>query len=206
MLVDRRVVRFTPDKQQIVGELVRHRDDIYRANERLISPHTLRVASLAAPMSVKLEMIHEERLKVIEGSLLHDVGKLHRDAEIWLKANRGLTVSDHERIQFRGLHSELGKVMLAEVNFSSMRSSREEMETICLRHNEPYHLITGHLKQVIGVIQVADFYDARTSGEGDHTHAKIPEADAIRFLYSRAASGCFDPACVDALVFSCGLG
>jgi hypothetical protein len=180
--------KLSSEEQSKFASLLHHADLVINTNEHLIEQHPRRVAIRVAEMCVRLGLTPEASYKAIEGSLFHDCGKLHVRCQDWLKVFRGKPLSRKKHLEseqvlyFRGLHTSMGPSMLEYANLVHIRSQKSELDEVCLHHNDPFKDIRGPMKLIIGVIQPADYFDARTSGEGDHTHCLLTSEMALTVM------------------------
>jgi hypothetical protein len=202
-----RRIRLSPTEREDVGMLLRHRDAVYRNNEHLITvPHDLEVARYSAIIAVKKGLPSVRMLMATEAGLLHDVGKNEEEIKAYLECKKYLTLSQAEKEYVRDRHTKMGPVMLEQVDFTHMVSTRPEMEIVCLHHHDSQDTYLGMLKDLIAVIQVADSFVVSTIGGGHHVFCtkQTPE-QALSDLYSGAENGYFDLPCIDALRVSQGI-
>ncbi|MFD2444396.1 HD-GYP domain-containing protein [Bacillus sp. CGMCC 1.16607] len=154
--------------------------------------HTFRVTMYALKLAEELHLKPEKLRSIVQGTLLHDVGKMSVPDEVLNKPGR-LTLDERILIE---AHPVKGYEMCRDLGFT-----KEEL-SIILSHHEKWDG-SGYPEQLQGevipylarIVAVADVYDALTS-ERSYRKAWTHE-DAMKYLIEQKGSH-FDPKCVEA--------
>jgi putative nucleotidyltransferase with HDIG domain len=155
--------------------------------------HAIAVAACADQMAGRLDLADDVRRTVIEGALLHDVGKLLVDERILGKPGP-LTADERRQINAHPVEGE--RIV--------RRTVRQDVAAVVRAHHErwdgagyPSGLAAHEIPIAARVVAVADAYLAML--EDRPYRASLTQAAALRELRDCSGSQ-FDPKCVDALV------
>ena len=155
--------------------------------------HAIAVAACADQLANRLSLGERTRQTVVEGALLHDVGKLLVDDRILDKPGP-LTTEERRQIN---AHPIEGERMIR-------RNVEPEVAVVVRAHHErwdgsgyPHGLPAQEIPLAARVVAVADAYLAML--EKRPYRAPLTQAAALRELENGAGSQ-FDPNCVEALV------
>lgn len=154
--------------------------------------HAIAVARCAAGMARQLALAPAERRAVVEGALLHDVGKVRIDPRI-LEKPGPLTKAERRRVNAHPLEGErlVGSAVDPSVT-DVVRAHHERWDGA----GYPSGLAADEIPLAARVVAVADAFLAML--EDRPYRAPLSRAAALREL--RAGAGTqFDPRCVAAL-------
>ncbi|MGG3467622.1 HD-GYP domain-containing protein [Neobacillus pocheonensis] len=160
--------------------------DIYTAG------HTFRVTLYALKLAEELGLKPEQLRAIVQGGLVHDVGKISVPDAVLNKPGKLLP---DERVIIEK-HPLDGYEICRELGFM-----KEELGIIRSHHEKwngsgyPDHLKGEDIPFFARIVAVADVYDALTS---ERAYRKAwPHLEAMKFLSENKGSH-FDPICVDA--------
>jgi len=155
--------------------------------------HAIAVAACADQLANRLELSERQRRTVVEGALLHDVGKLLVDDQI-LEKPGPLTPDERRQINAHPLEGDriIRPIVESEVA-DVVRTHHERWDG----SGYPYGLAAQQIPLAARVVAVADAYLAML--EQRPYRAPLSQAAALRELEDGAGSQ-FDPSCVAALV------
>jgi putative two-component system response regulator len=155
--------------------------------------HAIAVAACADQLAHRLALGERTRRTVVEGALLHDVGKLLVDERILAKPGP-LTSDERRQINAHPLEGE--RIIRRAVD--------PDVAVVVRGHHErwdgagyPHGLAAQEIPLAARVVAVADAYLAML--EQRPYRERLSRADALRELEEGAGSQ-FDPSCVEALV------
>ncbi len=161
------------------------------ARDRYTEDHTLRVAALALGLAEALDVPTEFRMQLLEGALVHDVGKVGVPDAILLKEGR-LTGEEYAIMQ---RHVAIGAQICAAIGVD------EVMAQVVRHHHErfdgkgyPAGLAGERIPLVGRIAAVADAFDAMTSNR-PYRSAMTWEAAVSELREGRGSQ--WDPAIVD---------
>ena len=203
--MERRQIKWREQERVLVGKIENHIRRLSAMNANYSNGHVTRTARLSGAMAVKQGMSELDCMIVAEFGLKHDLGKNDPAARSWIERNRGVRVSEQERLKFRVYHSVMGTNFVRLLDRTGAVTTPEQDEEVCLYHHDPYYELRGGFKQHIAIVQIADGFDAMMSTDDEHSFARFTEAETIRELFSRSCTGELDPATVETLVFCRGL-
>lgn len=154
--------------------------------------HTFRVTMYALKLAEELRLKPEQLRAIVQGGLVHDVGKINIPDEVLNKPSK-LTSEERKLIE---MHPVDGFQMAREMGFL-----KEELNIIRFHHEKWDG--TGYPDQLMGkdipffarIVAVADVYDALTS---ERSYRKAwTHLEAMQYLKENKGIH-FDPKCVDA--------
>jgi two-component system, cell cycle response regulator len=155
--------------------------------------HAIGVAQCSLRIAAQLEVGDQIRRVVMQGALLHDVGKLRISKRILAKPG---PLTRRERMRIREHPLEGHRIVVTQVD-------RPVAEVVSGHHERwdgngyPRGLCGEEIPLAARVVAVADAYLAMC--EDRPYRARLTESEALRELQDCAGTQ-FDPACVDALV------
>jgi putative nucleotidyltransferase with HDIG domain len=159
--------------------------------------HTFRVTMYALKLAEEMNLNPEQLRAIAQGTLVHDVGKIHIPDAILNKPGK-LTNEERELIE---KHSIYGYKMCRNLGFM-----KEELNIIRSHHEKwdgsgyPDKLKEEEIPFLARIVAVADVYDALTS---ERAYRKAwTHQSAIELLIDQKGKH-FDPICVDAWVNLC---
>ena len=155
--------------------------------------HAIGVAACSLRIAAQLEVGDHVKRAVVQGALLHDVGKLRISKRILAKPG---PLTSRERLRIREHPLEGQRIVGTEVELP--------VAEVVTGHHERWDG-TGYPRGLAGeqiplaarVVAVADAYLAMC--EDRPYRARLTESEALRELQDCAGSQ-FDPACVQALI------
>ena len=157
--------------------------------------HAQRVMTMTTLIASHLGLNKDAAMELGRAALLHDVGKVGVEPEIWEKTGR-LTDEEYEAVK---RHVHAGREMLASTNSPELQAAAE----IAYGHHERWdgqgYLGMSGEEIPLGarIVAVADAFDALTH---DRPYRKAqPPSQALEEIGSAAGSQ-FDPAVVEALL------
>ncbi|GIP24274.1 HD-GYP domain-containing protein [Paenibacillus sp. J22TS3] len=159
--------------------------------------HNFRVTMYAMKLAEEMKLSPEQLRVVSQGSIIHDVGKIHIPDEILNKPGR-LTPEEREIIE---LHPVKGYDMCRMLGFM-----KEELDIIRSHHEKwdgtgyPDQLKGHEIPLLARIVAVADVYDALTSTRA-YRKAWTHE-EAMRMIVENRGTH-FDEECVDAWIRVC---
>jgi putative nucleotidyltransferase with HDIG domain len=159
--------------------------------------HTFRVTMYGLKLAEALQLKPEQLRAIVQGSLLHDVGKISISDTILNKPSK-LNLQEREMIE---LHPINGYEMCKNLGFM-----REELNIIRSHHEKwdgsgyPDHLNGEEIPLLARIVAVVDVYDALTS---ERSYRKPWPHDRAMNLLIEEKGRHFDPVCVDAWVNLC---
>ncbi|AGK53322.1 HD-GYP domain-containing protein [Bacillus sp. 1NLA3E] len=165
--------------------------DIYTAG------HTLRVTMYALKLAEGLHLKPEQLRALVQGGLLHDVGKINVPDTILNKPGK-LLPDERALIEEHPVKGyEMCRVLgIMKEELSIIRSHHEKWDG----SGYPDRLKGEEISFYARIVAVADVYDALTS---DRSYRKAwPHSKAMDFIIDNKGSH-FDPQCVDAWVKVC---
>ena len=155
--------------------------------------HAIGVAQCSLRIAAQLQVADQVRRAVIQGALLHDVGKLRISKRILAKPG---PLTRRERLRIREHPLEGQRIVGSEVE--------PPVTEVVTGHHErwdgsgyPRGLAGEQIPLAARVVAVADAYLAMC--EDRPYRRRLSESDALRELQDCAGTQ-FDPACVNALV------
>lgn len=158
--------------------------------------HSVRVASFALGVAIKLGITDETQLqKIAFGGLLHDIGKSDVPKEILNK--EGVLTDDEWK--FMKAHPQLGHDKFAEFRIDNV------VREIVLHHHEkldgsgyPHGLNKMQLLPEVQIATLADIYDALTSNRS-YQRART-RFEALDFIKKKMTPGHIDSEIFNALI------
>lgn len=182
------VERITNSLSPSVKELIiaTEKKDIYTAG------HNFRVTLYALKLAEEMRLRPEQLRAVAQGTIIHDVGKIHIPDAILNKPGK-LTPEERAVIE---THPVKGYEMCRGLGFM-----KEELEIIRGHHEKwdgtgyPDRLQGNQIPFLARIVAVADVYDALTSTRA--YRQAMTHQEAMDFL-SRSKGSHFDPECVEA--------
>lgn len=159
--------------------------------------HTFRVTMYALKLAEELHLKPEQLRALVQGSLVHDVGKINIQDSILNKTD---TLSQEERIEIEK-HPVNGYEMCRDLGFM-----KEELNIIRSHHEKwdgsgyPDRLQGEEISLLARIVAVVDVYDALTS---ERSYRKAwSHSDAMNYLNEQKGKH-FDPKCVNAWITLC---
>ncbi|MFX3673451.1 MAG: HD-GYP domain-containing protein [Paenisporosarcina sp.] len=159
--------------------------------------HTFRVTMYALKLAEELHLKPEQLRALVQGSLVHDVGKISILDSILNKPGK---LSQEERIEIEK-HPINGYEMCRDLGFM-----KEELNIIRSHHEKwdgsgyPDRLQGEEISLLARIVAVVDVYDALTSERSYRTAWSHSEAMNLLILQKGKH---FDPKCVDAWISLC---
>jgi putative nucleotidyltransferase with HDIG domain len=157
--------------------------------------HAVAVAECAERIAEELRLPLRERRAVVEGALLHDVGKVTIEPDILNKPGP-LTDTERERVQ---QHAAEGEKLLGEL-------VDEDVRAIVRAHHErwdgagyPEGIADEQIPMAARVVAVADAFLAMRE---ERPYRRARSLAAALYEMQACAGSQFDPRCVDALAAS----
>lgn len=159
--------------------------------------HTFRVTMYALKLAEEMKLKPEQLRIIVQGGLLHDVGKINIPDSILNKPGK-LTPEERAIIE---KHPVIGYEMCKKLGFM-----KEELSIVRSHHEKwdgsgyPDRLRGEEISLYARIAAVADVYDALTS---DRSYRKAwSHYDAMKLIKENKGTH-FDPQCVDAWVSVC---
>lgn len=159
--------------------------------------HTFRVTMYALKLAEELHLKQEQLRALVQGSLVHDVGKINIKDSILNKPG-ALLQDERKEIE---KHPVNGYDMCRDLGFM-----KEELNIIRSHHEKwdgsgyPDRLQGDEISLLARIVAVADVYDAVTS---ERSYRKAwSHQEAMNFINEQKGKH-FDPMCVDAWVALC---
>lgn len=159
--------------------------------------HTFRVTMYALKLAEELHLKPEQLRALVQGSLVHDVGKINIQDSI---LNKPGALSQDERVEIEK-HPVNGYDMCRDLGFM-----KEELNIIRYHHEKwdgsgyPDRLQGTEISLLARIVAVADVYDAVTS---ERSYRKAwSHHEAMNFINEQKGKH-FDPMCVDAWIALC---
>ncbi|TBL76079.1 HD-GYP domain-containing protein [Paenibacillus thalictri] len=159
--------------------------------------HNLRVTMYALKLAEEMHINPEHLRAIAQGTIVHDVGKIHIPDSILNKAGK-LTPEERAHIE---LHPSKGYEMCRSLGFM-----QDELDIILSHHEKwdgsgyPNGLKGEQIPLLARIVAVADVYDALTS---NRSYRKAwSHEEALKLLIDQKGTH-FDPACVEAWVHVC---
>ena len=159
--------------------------------------HTFRVTMYALKLAEELHLKPEQLRALVQGSLVHDVGKINIEDSI---LNKTETLSQEERIEIEK-HPVNGYKMCRDLGFM-----KEELNIIRSHHEKwdgsgyPDKLQGNEISLLARIVAVVDVYDALTS---QRSYRKAwSHSEAMNYLNEQKGKH-FDPECVNAWITLC---
>ncbi|MEK8129160.1 HD-GYP domain-containing protein [Paenibacillus filicis] len=187
---------FTTDPmERITGSLSPSVRSLMAATEQkdtYTAGHNFRVTVYALRLAEELRLPPEELRALAQGTIVHDVGKIHVPDEILNKPGR---LDPDERLVIER-HPVSGYDMCRGLGFM-----KEELGIIRWHHERwdgtgyPDRLKGQQIPQMARIVAVADVYDALTSRRA--YRQAMSHQEAMAFLLAQRGVH-FDPVCVDA--------
>ena len=164
------------------------------ARDPYIAGHSVRVASGAFELGSALRLPPEDLRALVQGGVMHDVGKLQVPDEI---LNKPGPLSPEERKQIES-HTEAGYELCARLGFMApelavIRSHHERIDG----KGYPDGIAGGQIPLYVQILSVVDVYDALTTARA--YRPAWSEAEALNYLKENRRTQ-FEARLVDAWV------
>lgn len=186
----RRLLRRTVSMQGVLDGIA----VAIEARDRYTEDHTLRVAAYSLGLAEALDLPFDVRLPLLEGALLHDVGKVAVPDSILLKEGR----LSEEEFQLMQRHVAVGADICAAMGVEAIvtqvvRHHHERFDG----HGYPDRLAGERIPLVGRIAAVADAFDAMTS---NRPYRSAFTWDAAIGELKVGRGGQWDPTVVDAFL------
>ena len=164
------------------------------AKDPYTAGHCERVARYSAWLAEQLGLPEEQRLALLRGGMVHDIGKVAVPDQILLKPG---PLSSEER-RLMETHTSVGEQICAP-----MKSFRNILPIIRSHHEHqngsgyPDHLTGDQIPLTARILQVADVYDALTTDRP--YRAALTPAQALSTVRQEAERGWWDREIVNVL-------
>lgn len=182
------------ENDRIYFETIKSLNMAIEAKDRYTAGHCDRVTEYSLAIADEIGMRDKEKVRLIYGATVHDIGKIGIPGTIINKPGR-LNDAEFERIKS---HPEKGYHILKEIHFL------EDSIPIVYQHHERYDgkgypqgLSGDEIDISARIVAIADTYDAMTS---DRAYRQALTSDIALDEIKRNSGLQFDPILVDAFV------
>lgn len=188
----RSIDRLRREVEDVRADMIRALARTISARDAYMTGHSERVAELCRAMAERMGLGEDDRRRLATAAQLHEIGKISVPVEL-LQKKDPLSADELERIR---AHASAGAGILREV--PSLAPFAPLVEHLGTPYEElPEHAVPAGEARVIGILRVADVWDAVTSERA--YRSSMPRCYWEPLLRNGAGT-LFDPAAVRALL------